>query len=37
MGVEKETKATGAGSSAVVEFFCYFYDFGKNLTSTASL
>jgi hypothetical protein len=28
---EKENKATGAGSSVVVEYFCYFEVFGKTL------
>jgi hypothetical protein len=31
MGVEKENKATGAGSSVVVEFLVTFKDHGKTL------
>jgi hypothetical protein len=31
MGVEKETKATGAGSSVEVEFFVTFKILGKTL------
>jgi hypothetical protein len=31
VGVEKETKATGAGSSVVVEYFVTFKSLGKTL------
>jgi hypothetical protein len=38
MGVEKETKATGAGSSVVVEsWLLFFFEYGKNLSVTAFL
>jgi hypothetical protein len=33
----KENKATGAGSSVVVEYFVTFNSLGKNPTSTAFL
>jgi hypothetical protein len=36
-GAEKENKATGAGSSVVVEYFVTFKPLVKNLTITAFL
>ena len=35
--LKKENKATGAGSSVVVEFLVTFKDYGVNLQATAFL